>query len=266
MDKILFDLQKVSFSYKTKEVIREISTIIEPGKFYGIVGPNGSGKTTLLMLLMGKYKPSNGKILFMGKDMLSYPRKVIARNIALVPQLFKSDIPYTVEEIVLMGRYPYMGRFPLPSKTDKEIVEKIMEDMKISHLKNRFITTLSGGERQLVIFARALAQDTPAILLDEATSNLDIRHTLRTLNIVRNKVKKEGKTVISVFHDINLALMYVDEIIFIKYGKILSKGNKKKILNAENIKKTFEVDCSILTLDEKLNQVVFDPKTIDIKE
>ncbi len=257
MNEVIIEVENISFSYSRKEVIDSLSLKIEKGVFYSLLGPNGSGKTTLLDLLIGIKEPDKGRIFLYKKNLKEYERSEIAQKISLVPQFFKADLPYTVEEVLFMGRYPYMGRFPIPSLEDKEIVTKVMDLLGLKSFKDRYITNLSGGEKQLVVFARAIAQDTPIIFLDEATSHLDIKHSLKILNLIREKVSKEGKTVISVFHDLNLANMYVDRMIFLKNGKLIKTGSLKDVLKKEILEEVFEVKCEIKELMPGYMHVIF---------
>ncbi len=241
----LFDLKKISFSYGDKKAIDDLSISLEPGKLYGILGPNGSGKTTLLDLLLGERTPDSGDINFKGKHIDTYGKGPLSREIALVPQEFQINFSFTVGEVVMMGRHPYLARFGAPLKNDYNVVQKAMHSLDIDSLAQRFVTTLSGGEKQRVVAARALAQQAPVMLLDEATSNLDIKHTLTILNAVRDLVRKEGRTVIAVLHNLNLAGAYCDELIFLKQGKIHVMGDTAQTLLPANIKEVFEVDCQV---------------------
>jgi ABC-type cobalamin/Fe3+-siderophores transport system ATPase subunit len=217
-------------------VIDNFSMSFSSGKFYGIVGPNGSGKTTILDLLAKHLKPENGKIYYNGIDLASYTSKQLSKEIALVPQNFYINFAFTVREIVLMGRYPYIARFANPTPEDTSIVNEVMEKTE---------TELSGGERQRVVFARALAQNTPVLILDEATSNLDINYSISLLNITEERVKKEEKTVIAVMQDINLAAAYCDYLIFLNAGQIAAHGLTQEVLNPATIKTVFNVDAKV---------------------
>ncbi|MCP4353444.1 MAG: ABC transporter ATP-binding protein [Desulfobacterales bacterium] len=240
-----FQIDNICFSYENRDVLDDISISLEFGHFYGIVGPNGCGKTTFIDILMRHKHPGSGTVKYQNKNIGLYSRKELAREIALVPQNFYINFPFTAGEIVLMGRTPHIPKFSAPSSHDFDIVDDIMAKTGADKFRNRFITELSGGERQRVVFARALAQDTPVLMLDEGTSNLDINHTLNLLDIVAKDVEEKNKTVISVFQDINLAAMYCDVLIFMKQGKIAASGEKDKVLTEENIKKVFSVDSKI---------------------
>jgi len=226
----ILEIRNLSFSHGKKRVLSNISLKIPYGVFYGIIGPNGCGKTTLLDLIAGIKRPSKGSILYKNKEVWKYPRKALAREISYVPQEYAINFSFTVEEVVTMGRHPYMGIFSTTSKADLKIIKDVMNGLKLSDLGGRLITQLSGGEKQRVVFARALAQDTPLILLDEATSNMDISFTLLCLGRIRQEVEKKGLTAVASFHDLNLAGAYCDRIAFIKDGQVVAEGSTDQVL------------------------------------
>ena len=240
-----FELNGVSFSYSEKAVIEDISISFAPGRFCGIIGPNGCGKTTLLDLLAKHRQPTSGRIAYSGKDLGSYSIKELSKEIALVPQNFYINFPFTVKEVVMMGRYPHIPRFSTPSAEDINIVRDIMEKTGVSDYADRFITQLSGGERQRVVFARALVQDTHVLILDEATSNLDINHSISLLNISAKRMKRQNRTIISVMQDINLAAVYCDDLVFMSKGHIAVHGATKDVLNSETIRRVFNIDSKV---------------------
>lgn len=243
--KRMLELRGISFCYGKIRALDNLSMTIEPGKFYGIVGPNGCGKTTLLDLLIRNKTPAAGTIRYSGRDIKEYKSKGLAREIALVPQDFYINFPFTVREIVLMGRHPYIPRFSSPSAKDISIVDEIMEKMEIDGFKEKYVTELSGGEKQRVVFARAFAQDTPVLILDEGTSNMDIQHTLKTLDMAAESVRLKKRTVIAALHNLNLAAAFCDNVVFMKAGTIVSEGNVHDALNEQNIKNVFEVDSKV---------------------
>lgn len=240
-----FRIKNLSFSYEDNKVIDKISLCLEPGRFYGIIGPNGCGKSTLLDLLTGQIRPAAGSVVFMGKDISEYSKKELSRLIALVPQNFYINFAFTAWEIVLMGRYPHIPRFSAPASEDLEIVAGIMAKTGTARFQNRFITELSGGERQRVVFARALAQDADVLILDEATSNFDINHSMGMLNLAAEGVEKNGKTVITVLQDINLAAIFCEYLIFIKNGQVAAYGKTNEILSENTIKSVFNVNAKV---------------------
>ncbi len=208
-------------------------------------GPNGCGKTTFIDLLMGHKRVTSGAVIYKGKNIAAYSRKLLAKEISLVPQNFYINFPFNAREIVMMGRYPYIPRFSPPSSEDIKVADEIMMKTGTKKFENRYMTELSGGERQRVVFARALAQNTPVLMLDEATSNLDISHTLNLLDIVADNVKKKGGTVIAVIQDINLAATYCDRMIFMKGGGIAAYGETDEVLTEATIKMVFNVRSKV---------------------
>lgn len=240
-----FSLSNISFYYTDRKVIDDISIVMPPGNFYGIIGPNGSGKSTLLDLLSKHRLPANGQILYNGKPLATFSKKELSKEIALVPQNFYINFPFTVKEIVMMGRYPHIPRFAAPSSEDVGAVRDVMEKAEIVEFTDRYITELSGGERQRVVFARALAQTAPVLILDEATSNLDINFSISLLNIAEQTVKMEKNTVIAVMQDVNLAAVYCDYLIFMSHGQIAAHGSTQSVLNPEIIHAVFNVDAKV---------------------
>ena len=253
----VFELSGLRFSFGRQPVLNGIDLAFEAGHFHGIVGPNGCGKTTLLMLMLGYYQVGEGRILFDGHDISGISRKRLARKMALVPQDFTINFDFSVRDVVMMGRYPYLPKFSPPSREENRKVDAILNEMGITELSDRSVLALSGGEKQWVVFARALAQDTPVLLLDEATSNMDIHHTLHALDRIARRVRA-GKTVIGVFHDLNLAAMYCDRMVFMSGGRILTQGKIEEAFCEEMIEKTFGVKGTILAHPHTGNkQVIF---------
>jgi len=239
------NIQNIGFSHGDTPIIRDLSCEFYPGRFYGILGPNGSGKTTLLDIISGFLTPDRGAV-FLGKNkILSLSQRQIAQSLSLVSQNYYINFPFSVEEVVMMGRHPYIDRFSHPSEIDVDRVAQVMEKTGISHLKHRKVTQLSGGEKQRCIFARALCQDTPVLLLDEAFSNMDIKHTLHFLGIVKELVQKTKTTIICVLHDLNLAAAWADEILLLKKGRIEARGKTRDIMTRENIELVFNVESKV---------------------
>ena len=240
-----FELNHISFKYADRKVIDDVTIALAPGKFYGIIGPNGSGKTTMLDLLARHRLPDEGDIFYLGKALSSFSKKELSRKIALVPQNFYINFPFTVKEIVMMGRYPHIPRFAAPSSDDLNILQNVMQLTEINKFADRYITELSGGERQRVVFARALAQDTPVLILDEATSSLDINFSINLLNIAEQRVKQNGDTVVAVMQDINLAAGYCDYLVFMSHGRIAAHGETDSVLNPETLRSVFNVEARV---------------------
>ncbi len=241
-----FSLQKVSYSFTGSEnVLRDVSLDLEPGKFYGVLGPNGSGKTTFLDLLQGHKTAASGRVLYKDWDINLYGKKELAREIALVPQDFVLHFPFSVREIILMGRYPHLSRFQMPGTKDIEIAEKAMEQTGTTKLQDSLITELSGGEKQRVIFARALAQTPEILLLDEATSQLDIRYGLELMKLSSKLNQDQETTIVAVFHDINQAARFCDELLFFKQGELDSLGPIDQIFSSDTLNRIFGVRAKI---------------------
>ncbi len=240
-----FELQEVRFSFNGKKVVDGVSIALAPGKFYGVIGPNGCGKTTMVDLLCRFRSPQHGRILYGGKTLGLYSKRHLAREIALVPQNFYINFPFRVRDVVMMGRYPYIPRFGRPSARDADLVAAVMESTDVAGMSERLVTELSGGERQRVVFARALAQDTPMLILDEATSNLDIGHAMQLLDLAARRVSRESGTVLAVFQDINQAAAYCDHLIFMSRGRIAAHGDTREVLTPAAIREVFAVDARV---------------------
>lgn len=251
-------MENVCFSYGDKPVIRNMSVDLEPGRFYTVLGPNGSGKTTFLDLISGHLKPDSGSIFYNNIPLGGYSKKALSKEMALVPQNYHINFPFTVGEVVMMGRHPHIPRFSGPAIRDIDIVQTVMEITGVAAMSDRHINELSGGERQRVVFARALAQQTPVLILDEATANLDIRHIIRLLNLSADGVKKENKTVIAVMQDINLAAMFSHDLVFMKNGSVVTCGPVESVLTPEIIQDVFSVSSRVYFEPyAKANQVAY---------
>lgn len=238
------EVENLQFGYKEK-IIDDISFKIEEGKFVSLIGPNGSGKSTIIKLLNHLYSPWKGKILIDNEDINNFSKKELARKISLVPQNTIVDFDFTVEDIVLMGRYPHKKRFERYDERDYDIVYEALKATNTFHIKDRYVTEISGGERQRVIIAKALAQETPILLLDEPTSHLDINHQMEVLNLLSRLNEEKKTTIIIAIHDINLALRYSDEIIILDSGKIIDNGKPEKVITEENMMKVYSIKVAI---------------------
>lgn len=239
------EVKNLRFSYKKDLVLKDISFDVKKGMFLSIVGPNGSGKSTILKLLNNIYYPKSASIQIEGKDINKFKKKELARKIALVPQDTAINYEFTVEEVVLMGRHPYKGRFEKENSDDYKLVEEALKLTNTYELKDRIITELSGGERQRVLIARALAQDPSIILLDEPTAHLDINHQIEILTLLKKLNKDRATTIVLVIHDINLGIRYSDEIIMLNKGKILGRGKPERVITKANIKEAYNLKVEI---------------------
>jgi len=243
MDNVTYDIRDLRFGYGKTDTLRDLNIAFKPGTLHAIIGPNGSGKSTLLDLMAGHHTHT-GEILLNNRPVRSHTASEFARLAAVVPQQFDFNFPFTVFEAVLMGRHPHIPRFNRPSETDLDIVRTALKNMDLTDLANRTLAELSGGERQRTVFARALAQNTPALLLDEPTSSMDIRHALSAMSELR-ELARTGRTVIAVLHDLNLAASYSDRIIILKEGQVHAAGQPADVLTPETIQAVFGVAATI---------------------
>lgn len=240
------NVEKISFGYKEVRVIKSLSFILPEGEFAGIAGPNGAGKTTLLKILDGILKPQEGKVTLNGKDIREFNRKELARCIAYVSQEHELPFAFTVEEAVLMGRYPHLGLLGFEGEKDVKIAEEAMEFCGISHLKNRLVTELSGGERQRTVIARAIAQQTPVLLLDEPTAHLDLSGSVEIFELLLKLQKEKGLTIVSASHDLNLLARYTRRIMFLWKGEKILDGTPEEVLNEELLSRVYGARFHIL--------------------
>ena len=249
----VFEVQRCSFAYGDSSVLNDISFSLQSGCFYGLLGPNGSGKTTLLDLMTAAHPRQSGKINFLGRDIGSYSKRILAQHIALVPQDLTIGFDYPVFDVVLMGRHPYIPRFAMPSQSDIDLVEAALTEMDVSDLRDRPVTHLSGGERQRVLVARALAQNTGTLLLDEPTASLDIRHTFDIMQALRRRVSTAGITAIATIHDLDLAAVFCDELLVLKNGRLYRSGAVQEVMTSDLIRDVFstEADISLDTYHHK---------------
>jgi iron complex transport system ATP-binding protein len=244
-----FALKGVAFAHPGRSVFDSLDLDLSAGRFTGIIGPNGCGKTTLLDIICRHRIPQHGTVCYADRPLEHYNRRALAREIALVPQDYGINFPFSVVEVVLMGRYPHMPRFGVPSSDDLQRVQQVMDDCDVLTFKDRPITTLSGGERQRVVFARALAQDTPVLVLDEATANLDVCHALTLLDLVADLVNGQQRTVIGVFQDLNLAATYSQELVMLKAGQVVAAGPTANVLTPANLKTVFNIEARVAVDD-----------------
>jgi len=237
--------QNISASYRETRVLDGIRFQVTEGEFLGIIGPNGAGKTTLLKIMTGVKSPLAGEVMLDGKNLGSLCRKEIARIMAVVPQ--SSFIPplFTVEDVVLMGRYPHQKNRFVTTEEDIRVVEESMRKTNTLDFRQRSVNELSGGERQEVIIARALAQEPKMLMLDEPTASLDIKHQMRILGLVRSLIKEEGITAVMVIHDLNLAARFCDRLVLLHNRNIYAEGKPEDVLTPQNLKVAYEVEVEI---------------------
>ncbi|MDR2461148.1 MAG: ABC transporter ATP-binding protein [Deltaproteobacteria bacterium] len=244
----MLEINSLHFSYKNGHpVLTDISFKVKKGEILGIVGPNGTGKTTLLKTINKLLIPQEGKILFDGKDIAELSIKENAQLMAYVPQYSSSFFPMKVIDCVMMGRVPYSQR--KYTKRDKELVFSIIEETNLVEFAFRNIKEISGGERQLVYIARAMAQQPKIIILDEPTSSLDLKNQLFILNTISNMARDGEYSILMTLHDLNLASMFCDKLLMLKNSRIFAYGDPQDILTQENVDIIYGVRTSVTTED-----------------
>jgi iron complex transport system ATP-binding protein len=237
--------ESLTIAYDNHIVLKDLNFQVAAGEFVGLLGPNGSGKSTLLNALTGLLPPREGQIYYDGILLNKWRPRPLARQVAIVPQENWVSFPFSCWEIVLMGRYPHLGRFQRESRKDLEATEAAMVATQTRELAPHLINRVSGGERQLIVVARALTQATPLLFLDEATSNLDIRHKLRIFELLTRLNQQEGLTILAVMHDVNLATQYCRRLIFLKDGGIFRDGDTFTVCTPEVLEAVYDTPALV---------------------
>ena len=240
----IVEANDVSFAYERDgaRVLDRVSVRVPRGGIVGLLGPNGSGKTTLLRLMSGTLTPASGGIVLDGRSITAMPRREIARRIAVVPQETHSAFDFTALEIVMMGRYPHLGAFELEGAADLAIAREALAATGTGRLEARRFATLSGGEKQRVVIASALAQASEVLLLDEPTASLDLGFQLDIAALLTRLNAERGVTMVVSTHDLNLAATYADRVMVLKDGKTLADAHASEALNADVIRAAFGIE------------------------
>ena len=232
--------RQLSFAYKDRAVLHSISLSVDSGEMVGILGPNGSGKTTLLKILSAVLV-GQGDVKLNGREIETYGRRELSRLLAVVSQESRVNFPYTVAEMVLMGRASYHGSFALEGKKDLEVARASMELTDCVSLSNRYFHELSGGEKQRVLIARALAQEPRILLLDEPSAFLDLKHQVQVFELLRRLNRERGMTVVAALHDLNLAALFFPRLIILRDGKIYRDGSPGEVLTEKTIEEVYGI-------------------------
>lgn len=238
-----------------RSVVRDVSLSLQRGEVLGIVGPNGAGKSTLLKALCGLWPIASGMVTLDEQPLSHYRSRQVAQHIAILPQAAAFEAAFTVREVVLMGRNPYLGRFEVESAADRQIADDALRATDTFIFADRLITTLSGGERQRVFLARALAQTPSVLLLDEPITSLDVRHQLDLLMLMRRLAHDRELAVMVALHDLSLAAHFCDRLILLHQGEIIAEGPPADVLTPPNLARAFQIAA----------QVYADPFTGDLK-
>lgn len=241
------EFRSVSFSYGSDPLIEDLDLVVGAGEFLGLVGPNGSGKTTIVKLASRVLRPSSGRVLVGGEDVGRLRPRDLARRVAVVPQESGVSFPYRVAEIVLMGRAPYHGPLAFDGEKDLAVAREVMALTDTERLAERYFFELSGGEKQMVVIARALSQEPEILLLDEPTAFLDIRHQIEIYELIRRLNREQGITVVSVMHDLNLAGLYCERLLLLKQGRVVRTGPPGEVLTPASVREVFEADVHVET-------------------
>ena len=235
---------ELGFRVEAKALLERVRLRADQGQLVGLIGPNGAGKSTLLRAIAGVLRPQEGAVWLEGEELASIKSRDIAARMALVPQVAPYTHGFTARELVLMGRYPHLGRFQIEGAADEAIAREAMELTETEEFAERTLDTLSGGERQRVFVSRALAQQPRVLLLDEPTANLDVLHKLRVLDLVRRLVD-EGLTAVAAIHDLGMAARYCDQLVLLSNGRALAEGIPEDVLVPDIIESVFGVRSAV---------------------
>ncbi|MCB1478264.1 MAG: ABC transporter ATP-binding protein [Rhodobiaceae bacterium] len=241
------ETRNLAIGYPEHRVAKDINLTARTGEVLCLLGPNGSGKTTLFRTLLGLLKPLGGSITCDGAELTALPRQEIARRIAYVPQAHNAAFPFTVKDIVLMGRTAHRGAFAAPSPGDHDAAMEALASLGMDGLENREYTRISGGQRQLVLIARALAQAAPLIVMDEPTASLDFGNQIKVLSRVR-ALADQGPGVVLSTHDPDHAFAVGDRVVFLDQGGIVAEGAPRDVLTPERLMAAYGIDVDIVEL------------------
>ena len=236
---------QVAVGYGRREVLHDVCLTLGSREFVGLIGPNGSGKSTLLRALSRALPPTRGVIHLDGSDIRRYKSLELARKIAFVPQQETAAFDFSVRDVVCMGRHPYHTRWGGETQEDETHVQWALREADILPLADRPVTTLSGGEYRRVLLARALAQKTPLLLLDEPTTHLDITHQVQLMALVRRLARESGLGALAALHDLNQAAEFCDRLILLRDGRVLAEGEAEMVLTPKNIQNAYGVEARI---------------------
>ena len=246
---VRIEARKAAFAYRGRPALRDVTLVADPGEVVGLVGPNGSGKSTLIKLLSGVLRPDRGQILLDGHDLARLDARAVARKLAVVPQEPRFGFPFTALEVVLMGRHPHLAGWTFESRADIDRARAALERCGAADFAARPIQHLSAGERQRVVFARALCQQPRALLLDEPASFLDIRHQVELYDIVREMAHESSCSVLTVLHDLNLAAEYCDRVYLLHAGAVAAGGATPDVFTYANLTRVFDTEVYVDTND-----------------
>ncbi|NGM82662.1 ABC transporter ATP-binding protein [Paenibacillus sp. 7124] len=241
---MMLEIQDLTCGYDGKPVVRDVSFSVKAGEIMCLLGPNGAGKTTLFKTLLSFLKPLGGTISIDGQSTAGWSRQMLARAIGYVPQAHSAPFPYRVIDVVTMGRTAHLGWFAAPNAKDKRIADEALHSLQIHPLRDRIYTELSGGERQMVLVARALAQRSDILIMDEPTSNLDFGNQIRMLEQIR-LLSNRGMTVVMTSHFPDHAFLCSDKAALLRRGQPFLAGTVKEVVTSENLKSAYGIDVEV---------------------
>ncbi len=244
--RVMLEACQVTFSFNGTPVLDQVDLRLEAGKMIGVIGPNGAGKSTLVRLLSRSLTPADGRIWLNGHNLNQWRPAELARVLAVVPQDPELPPAFTAWEMVLMGRTPYLGWMGHESEHDRAAARRAMEETHIWHLADRFIGQLSGGERQRVVIARALVQEPRVLLLDEPTAHLDISYQVEILSLIVRLVKERRLAALAIFHDLNLAAQYCDELVLLSRGQVVAQGAPGQVLTLSLLRQVYGTEVVVV--------------------
>lgn len=250
--------ESVGYAYGRRAVLHEVDLAAAAGEVVGLIGPNGSGKTTLLRTLYASLRPRTGAVLLDDRDLRRVPARQVAREVAVVVQEHGGDLPLLVADMVLLGRTPHRSAFGRDRTEDQRVAAAALRRVGVAHLAQSPFAGLSGGEKQRVLIARALAQEATHLLMDEPTNHLDIRYQHEILDLVRGL----ESTVVVVLHDLNLAAAYCDRVVLLDGGRVVVQGPPDRVLTAAHLEPVYEVEVRRVDLGDGLH-LAFRPRPAD---
>lgn len=242
----MLTIESLTVGYGSRSVLQEVSLTVQPGEIVALIGPNGAGKTTLFRAISGVLRPSSGHVYAFSQEISHLPSDRRARLLAVVPQARRLPAGYTVRQTVLIGRTPYLGWLGKPSQVDLQSTTWALERAGLAELAERQVEQLSGGEQQLVLLGRALAQDAPILLLDEPTAHLDLHNQSSLLNLVRALATEQGLAILLALHDLNLVSLYADRVALLDGGRLRALGSPPEVLTAHHLETVYRVPLHII--------------------
>lgn len=254
----MISVKDISKMFGKKKVVDAVTVDIQPGKITSFIGPNGAGKSTLLSMVSRLMNADSGEVLLDASDVKSFKSNEFAKCVSILKQSNFMNVRLTIRELVAFGRFPYSrGRL---NQEDEEMVDKAIAYMNLEDMQHSFLDELSGGQRQRAFIAMVIAQDTEYVLLDEPLNNLDMKHSVQIMKILRKLVDELGKTVVIVLHDINFASVYSDRIVALKDGRIVKDGPTEDIINTASLKEIYDMDIPIQEMNDCRICVYFNSK------